>query len=64
MEKIGRICSKEGQYGERQKLYKRSNKCNVRCSLKYYHATTDKELERRKNINIITEKKLLIQRRI
>ena len=48
MEKVSRICNTERRYDEYQKLYKRCNKCNVRCCLKYYYANKDEELEKRK----------------
>ena len=48
MEKICRICKNERRYDEYHKLYKRCDKCNVRCSLKYYYANKEKELEKRK----------------
>ena len=48
MEKICRICNTERRYDEYHKLYKRCDKCNVRCSLKYYYANKEKELEKRK----------------
>ena len=53
MEKICRKCNTERRYDEYHKLYKRCNKCNVRCSLKNYYAIKDKELEKRKSIIIM-----------
>ena len=47
MENFCRLCNTERRYDEYHKLCKRSNKCNVRCSLKYYFANKDKELEKR-----------------
>ena len=41
------MCNTERRYDEHHKLYKRCNKCNVRCSVKYYYANKDKELEKR-----------------
>ena len=48
MEKFCRICNTERRYDEYHKLYKRCDKCNVRCSLKYSYANKEKELEKRK----------------
>ena len=48
MEKFCRICNTERRYDEYHKIYKRCNKCNVRCSLKFYYAKKDKDLEKRK----------------
>ena len=48
MEKNCRICKTERRYDEYHKLYKRCDKGNVRCSLKYYYANKEKELEKRK----------------
>ena len=62
MEKICRICSTERQYDENHRLYKRCNRSNARCSLKYSIANIDKGLEKRKKIIILKEKKFLIQR--
>ena len=59
MEKICRICKTERRYDEYHKLYKRCDKGNVRCSLKYYYANK-KNWKKEKNIIIITEKKLLM----
>ena len=59
MEKICRICKTERRYDEYHKLYKRCDKCNVRCSLKYYYANK-KNWKKEKHIIIITEKKLLM----
>ena len=48
MEKFCRICNTERRNDEYHQLYKRCNKYNVRCSLKYYYANKEKELERRR----------------
>ena len=48
MEKLCRTCKTERQYDEYHNLHKRCIKCNVRCSLKYYYADKDEELEKRK----------------
>ena len=58
--KFCRICDAEKQYDEYLRLYKECNKCNVGCSLEYFYASRDKELEKRKFFIIITEKKVLI----
>ena len=50
MDKFCRISSNEKQYDEYHKLYKRSNKSNVKCFLKYYYANRDKEMEKRKKM--------------
>ena len=50
MEKFCRICSTERRYDENHKLYKRCDKCNVRCSLKYYYANKEKEVEKKKKV--------------
>ena len=48
MEKVCRLRNTERRYDEYQIVYKPCNKCNVRCSSKYYYANKDKELEKRK----------------
>ena len=50
MEKICRVCNTERRYDDYQKLDKRCDNLNVRCSLKYYYANKEKELEKRKKI--------------
>ena len=42
-----RICNTERQNVEYHKLYKRGNKGNIRCPLKYYYANRGEELERK-----------------
>ena len=59
MENICSICNTEGRYDEYHKLYKRCDKCNVRCSLIYYYANKEKELENRKNYYYNNREKII-----
>ena len=59
MEKICRICKTERRYDEYHKLYKRCDKFNVRCSLKYYYADKEKELEKGKKYYYNNREKII-----
>ena len=59
MKKFCGRCNTERQYDEYHKLFKRCNKCNMRCSLKLYYANKDKELEKRKKFIINKRKKII-----
>ena len=59
MEKICRICNTERRYDEYHKLHKCCDKCNVRCSLKYYYANKEKELEKRKKYYYKNREKII-----
>ena len=59
MEKICRVCQTERRYDEYHRLYKRCDKCNVRCSLKYYYANKEKELEKRKKYYYKNREKII-----
>ena len=54
------ITKNERQYDENHELYKRCNKFNVRCSLKYCYADRDEELEKRKKYYYNNREKIIV----
>ena len=50
MDEFCRVCNTGKHYKEYHKLYRRCNKCKVRCFLKCYYASRDETLDKKKLI--------------